>query len=75
TSRFVDRLQIPYIGPTLGGVESIVQQQALFISLKEEERRASGISDSLIRYAVGIEDADDLIADLDQALTVVKALP
>lgn len=71
TSRFVDRLQIPYIGPTLGGVESIVQQQALFISLKEEERRASGISDSLIRYAVGIEDAGDLVADLDQALSVV----
>lgn len=71
TSRFVDELQIPYIGPTLGGVESIVQQQALFISLKEEERRASGISDSLIRYAVGVEDTDDLIADLDQALTSV----
>jgi cystathionine gamma-synthase len=71
TSQFVDRLQIPYIGPTLGGVESIVQQQALFISLQEEERRAAGISDSLIRYAVGIEDADDLLADLDQALASV----
>ncbi len=66
--RFVDRLRIPYIGPTLGGVESIVQQQALFISLNLEERRAAGISDMLVRYAVGIEDADDLIADLDQAL-------
>ncbi|MCJ7550643.1 MAG: aminotransferase class I/II-fold pyridoxal phosphate-dependent enzyme, partial [Anaerolineae bacterium] len=71
TSRFVDGLQIPYIGPTLGGVESIVQQQALFISVKEEERRAAGISDSLVRYAVGIEDTGDLIADLDQALAVV----
>lgn len=71
TSRFVDRLQIPYIGPTLGGVESIVQQQALFISLDPEERRRSGISDSLVRYALGIEDADDLIVDLDQALAVV----
>lgn len=68
TSRVVDRLQIPYIGPTLGGVESIVQQQALFVSLDPEVRRASGVSDSLIRYALGIEDADDLIADLDQAL-------
>ncbi len=71
TSRFVDGLQIPYIGPTLGGVESIVQQQALFISVKEEERRAAGISDSLVRYAVGIEDTGDLIADLDQALAAV----
>ncbi len=71
TSRFVDGLQIPYIGPTLGGVESIVQQQALFISVKEEERRAAGISDSLVRYAVGIEETGDLIADLDQALVAV----
>ena len=71
TSRFVDGLQIPYIGPTLGGVESIVQQQALFISVKEEERRAAGVSDSLVRYAVGIEDTGDLIADLDQALAAV----
>ena len=68
TSRFVDQLQIPYIGPTLGGVESIVQQQALFISLDPEERRAAGMSDSLVRYALGIEDPDDLIADLAQAL-------
>ena len=71
TSRFVDGLQIPYIGPTLGGVESIVQQQALFISVKEEERRAAGISDSLVRYAVGVEETTDLIADLDQALAAV----
>jgi cystathionine gamma-synthase len=71
TSRFIDHLQIPYIGPTLGGVESIVQQQALFISLDPEERRASGISDSLVRYALGIEDTSDLIADLDQALRAI----
>ena len=71
TSRFVDALRIPYIGPTLGGVESIIQQQALFVSLDPQERRASGVSDSLVRYALGIEDADDLIADLDQALRAV----
>ncbi|TFG67426.1 MAG: hypothetical protein E4H27_09025, partial [Anaerolineales bacterium] len=34
----------------------------------EGERRASGLSDSLVRYALGIEDAEDIIADLDQAL-------
>ncbi len=70
-SRFIDRLRIPYIGPTLGGVESIVQQQALFISLDAEERQASGISDTLVRYALGIEDSADLIADLDQALRAI----
>jgi len=68
TSHFVDLLRVPYIGPTLGGVESIAQQQAIFISLDPEERRASGVKDNLVRYALGIEDADDLIADLEQAL-------
>jgi cystathionine gamma-synthase len=68
TSRFVDRLRLPYIGPTLGGVESIVQQQALFVSLDPVERRATGLRDNLVRYAVGIENVDDLIADLRQAL-------
>jgi cystathionine gamma-synthase len=68
TGRFIDRLRLPYIGPTLGGVESIAQQQAIFISLDAEERRQAGIGDTLVRYAAGIEDADDLIADLEQAL-------
>ncbi|HOT90721.1 MAG TPA: aminotransferase class I/II-fold pyridoxal phosphate-dependent enzyme [Anaerolineae bacterium] len=68
TSHFVDRLQMPYIGPTLGGVEGIVQQQALFVSLDPAERAASGVGDTLVRYALGIEDAEDIIADLAQAL-------
>lgn len=68
TSRFIDRLRLPAIGPTLGGVEGIVQQQALFISLDPAERAASGIGDSLVRYALGIEDAEDILADLAQAL-------
>jgi cystathionine gamma-synthase len=68
TSRFMDRLQLPYIGPTLGGVESIAQQQALFVSLDPEVRRKTGLRDNLVRYALGIEDVDDLIADLHQAL-------
>ncbi len=72
TSRVIDALQIPYIGPTLGGVESIVQQQALLISLDEQERRAAGIADTLIRYAVGIEDTQDLIADLQQAICSIQ---
>jgi cystathionine gamma-synthase len=67
-SHFVDRLRLPYIGPTLGGVESIAQQQALFVSLDPVERRAAGLRDNLVRYAVGIEDVEDLIDDLAQAL-------
>ena len=68
TGRFVDLLRLPYIGPTLGGVESIAQQQAILISLEPEERRRAGVADNLVRYALGIEDAEDLIADLEQAL-------
>lgn len=66
----IDHLNIPYIGPTLGGVESMVQQQALFISSDAKERAKSGIPDSLIRYAVGIELVDDLIEDLRQAMAM-----
>jgi len=69
TSRFIDRLRLPYIGPTLGGVETIVQQQSLFLSLDPEERREGGIADNLVRLALGIEDPADLIADLEQALS------
>jgi cystathionine gamma-synthase len=68
TSRFVDLLRIPYIGPTLGGVESVVQQPALLFSLDPLEREAAGLKDNLVRYAVGIEDPEDLLADLSQAL-------
>lgn len=70
TGRFIDALQLPYMGPSLGGVESIVEQPALMshFTLNEEERAALGIRGELVRYAVGIEDPDDLIADLAQAL-------
>ena len=71
TSKFIDLVKLPYIGPTLGGVESIIQQQALFVSLDEKERRAAGIRDNLVRYALGVEDADDIIADLAQALNSI----
>ena len=70
TGRFIDELKIPYIGPSLGGVESLVEQVALvsYYELSTEERAEIGISDSLVRLAVGIESADDLLADLAQAL-------
>ncbi len=68
TGRFIDRLHLPYIGPTLGGVESIVQQPAALFSLDPAERAAAGFKDNLVRYALGIEDPADIIADLRQAL-------
>jgi cystathionine gamma-synthase len=73
TSRFIDTLQIPLLATSLGGVESLVSQPALmsYFDLSSEERMAIGIRDNLVRLSVGIEDAADLIADLDQALCVV----
>lgn len=68
TARFVDRLRLPHIGPTLGGVESIIEQPAALFSLEAVERKAAGLRDNLVRYALGIENAEDLIADLQQAL-------
>ncbi len=69
-TRVVDGCRIPRIAPSLGGVESLIEQPALmsFYELTTEERLQVGIKDNLIRYSVGIEDADDLIADLAQAL-------
>lgn len=70
TSRVVDGCRIPQIAPSLGGVESLIEQPALmsFYELTTEERLQVGIKDNLIRYSVGIEDAEDLIADLAAAL-------
>ncbi|MBX0330354.1 aminotransferase class I/II-fold pyridoxal phosphate-dependent enzyme [Oscillochloris sp. ZM17-4] len=70
TARFIDRLRIPYIAPSLGGVESLVEQPALmsFYELTSEQRMAVGMRDNLVRLSCGIEDIDDLIADLKQAL-------
>ena len=68
TGRFVDSLELPFIGPTLGGVESIILQPASLYSLDPLERKLGGMKDNLLRYSLGIEDADDLIADLAQAL-------
>lgn len=72
TSRFIDVLRIPTIAPSLGGVESLVEQPALmsYFDLTSAERAAIGISDTLVRYAVGIEDTQDLLDDLRRALTI-----
>ena len=68
--RLVDAAQIPQIAASLGGVESLIEQPALmsYYELSTEERLEQGIYDSLVRLSLGIEQTDDLIADLDQAL-------
>jgi cystathionine gamma-lyase len=68
--RFLERCEVFSLAESLGGVESLVDHPAIMThaSVPEKERAALGISDQLIRLSVGIEDLDDLIADLDQAL-------
>ena len=73
TGRFIDKLDIPYIAPSLGGVDSLIEQPALmsYYEKTTEERLALGIKDNLVRFAIGVEDAVDIIADLKQALEVL----
>lgn len=70
---FVHALKLPYLAPSLGGVESLVSHPATvsYSDLSREDRLAIGITDELIRYSVGVEDTDDVIADLDQALDAI----
>ena len=70
TSRFIDACRIPRIGPSLGGVESLIEQPGIvsYFDTAPEDRRALGITDELVRLSVGIEDTDDLLADFEQAL-------
>ncbi len=71
--RFVDACRIPYIAPSLGGVESLIEMPVLmsFWDVDPAARQELGIRDSLVRLACGIEDPDDLIADLGQALAAI----
>ncbi|HUH83433.1 MAG TPA: PLP-dependent transferase, partial [Stellaceae bacterium] len=68
--RFLERVEIFALAESLGGVESLIEHPAIMThaSLPPAQRQALGIGDTLIRLSVGIEDLDDLIADLDQAL-------
>jgi cystathionine gamma-synthase len=72
-SKVVDACKIASIAPSLGGVETLIEQPALmsFYELTTEERLAIGIRDNLIRLSVGIEEEADLIADLTQALALI----
>ena len=73
TMQFIDAMQIPYIAPSLGGIESLIEQPAImsYFEMETEDREKLGILDNLVRFACGIEDADDLIADFAQALVQI----
>jgi methionine-gamma-lyase len=70
----MDHVRLATLAVSLGGVETLVEHPASMThaSLSPEDRRAAGLSDGLVRYSVGIEDVEDLIADLRQALDAVS---
>ncbi|HEX8562323.1 MAG TPA: cystathionine gamma-synthase [Flavobacterium sp.] len=70
--RFLENLKVFTLAESLGGVESLANHPALMThaSIPEEKRHEIGITDDLVRLSVGIEDAEDLIADLQQALNI-----
>jgi cystathionine gamma-lyase len=73
--RFLESLRLFTLAESLGGVESLVDHPAIMThaSVPPAQRAALGISDSLIRLSVGIEDVNDLIADLEHALTASRS--
>lgn len=68
--RTLEKLKLFALAESLGGVESLAGHPASMThaSIPAEERAKTGLSDSLIRLSVGIEDAEDLVADLEQAI-------
>jgi cystathionine beta-lyase/cystathionine gamma-synthase len=69
--RFIEKVAIPIKAPSLGGVESLVTRPAAtsHSGMEPAERKKLGITDSLIRFSVGLEATEDLIEDFDQALS------
>ena len=70
TKHFLERCRLFTLAESLGGVESLIEHPGIMThaSLPADLRAKSGISDSLVRLSCGVEDAEDLIADLEQAL-------
>jgi cystathionine beta-lyase len=70
----MESVEIFSLAESLGGVESLINHPASMThaSIPKEERTKNGLSDSLIRLSVGVEDAEDILADLEQALEKVK---
>ncbi|KAL8545982.1 hypothetical protein ACS0TY_005916 [Phlomoides rotata] len=73
TAKFIDALRIPYIAPSFGGCESIVDQPAImsYWDLSLSDRAKYGIMDNLVRFSFGVEDFEDLKNDVLQALETI----
>ncbi len=71
--KLMDHVQLALLAVSLGGIETLIQHPASMThaKLSAEAKEKAGISDELVRFAVGIEDVEDIIADLDQALEYV----
>jgi cystathionine gamma-synthase len=71
--RFIDATRVPYQAPSFGGVESLIELPVTmsYWDYTAEQRKNWGITDSLVRFSCGIEAAEDIIADVDQALEKV----
>jgi len=74
SKRFLDNLKLCYIGPSLGGCETLITHPATvtYYNCTREERYELGIIDNLFRLSVGLEDTDDIINDLDNAMKVLS---
>jgi cystathionine beta-lyase/cystathionine gamma-synthase len=72
-TKLMESVQVFSLAESLGGVESLINHPASMThaSIPKEERMRSGFVDSLIRLSVGIEDSEDLLEDLEQALEKV----
>ena len=73
TNRFLSALEVFRLAESLGAVESLINHPAIMThaSLPVEIRNQLGITDSFLRLSVGIENADDIVADLKQALSAI----
>ena len=71
--KFLPRLKLAHLAASLGSVGTLAgpPQVTSHVELSAEQRAQLGIPESLVRFSVGIEDEDDLISDLEQALSVV----
>ena len=73
--RFVDALKVIINAPSLGGVESLASIPVLtsHVNMSPEELRVSRVNEGMVRLSLGIESADDLVADVQQALAAVQS--
>jgi cystathionine gamma-synthase len=73
TAKLLDNMKLPYIAPSLGGVESLIEQPTVvsYWDQGPEKRAQLGIKDNLVRYSTGIESFDDVWADFQQSLALL----